>query len=90
MSAEMAAFMMDAEYRWFQDCDDAYMRERRSAVIPGASIVAERKTAADTLLASVTQAIEANQYNYAAIIADDLLVVLERISKIEKIAGWVR
>jgi len=50
MSSEMAAFMMDAEYRWFQDCDDAYMRERRSAVIPGASIVAERKTAADTLL----------------------------------------
>lgn len=49
-SAAMAAFMMDAEYRWFQDCDEAYMRERRSAVIPGASIVAERKTAANTLL----------------------------------------
>lgn len=50
MSPGEAAFMMDAEFRWFQDCDDAYMRERRSSVIPGAAIVQERKTAVQALL----------------------------------------
>jgi len=36
-------------------------------------------------LASVTHAIEANQYNYAAIIASDLLLVLEHIKERAKV-----
>jgi len=36
-------------------------------------------------LASVTHAIEANQYNYAAIIASDLLLVLEHIKEGAKV-----
>jgi hypothetical protein len=42
--------MMDAEFRWFQECDALYFEERREGVIPGVKIVAERKAAAKALL----------------------------------------